>query len=217
MDISIWYSTGVVNCKVYWCQFRPTHFILITSTSSLAVILHNIYIYHDTTQSTFTNKWLTFSLNIPTTRKLSLVISWIQWMFQFSLWFFQPSSMNYCTPILPSASGMQGLTPFRSNYPPSVFDTSPSPGSRLATQISLMYELLKMCCPLIKSIKYGFIIEDSGTTSFDYFMIQHRISCLTHTSRDVIILSNKINLNGPIRRIRLFTCLHLIPINWYIL
>ena len=76
---------------------------------------------------------------------------------------FRTSPIYNSSPIPPSANGLKWITSWRGDFPPSVFDTSPSFGYRLATQIYLICEVVQMCWPITKSIKNVCSIEDSGT------------------------------------------------------
>ena len=95
MVIFIWYWTRLGDCKVGWGPFGPTSVSLFTVTSSLAVIFHNTTISHHLTQLPLPDKRFTFSLNIPTTREPSLVISWIKLICQSSLCISSPRQFTF--------------------------------------------------------------------------------------------------------------------------
>lgn len=169
-----------------WGQFGPTSLRLTTSTSSLAVVLHNI-----TTLFNLPGKRLNFSLNITTTIEPSLITSWIQWDCQIFLWIFSPSHVQFISNYYLSRCSEMDTT-LRGDLPSSVLILLQVLDLTLPPTLYLIYELTNMCPLITKSTKKVCVVyRIVKPWSSEYFVIQFTISWLTHTYRDIIISYNK--------------------------
>ena len=157
---------------------------LVTNTLSLDVIFHNATISHHITPALLPDKRLNSSLHIPTTRKPSLMTSWIQWVCQFYLCFFGPPwskiPLQLCSqPMVCNGYDFGGvISLLQILILPQVLDLALSP------TFSLICEVANMCCPIIKSIKNVCRIEDSGTTFIWIFYDIYLGTSLSHLIKE---------------------------------
>ena len=197
MVISIWGYKRSGNCKVNWYQIGPTSVRLINSTSYLDIIYHNTNIPCHITQWPLTDKRFSFSMNISTTREPSLVICWIQWVCQFSLWCSSLLNVWFrSNSDLSQWSSMANI--WRDDFPTSFLIFTQVLDLALTSTFYLICEVVKMCHSLINSIKNCAAYRIVEPQLLEYLKSQRRRYSITNTFIDVVIFHNKSNPNGRI-------------------